>query len=105
MKAPGTTLRVTVALALPGHQEIVEIELPEGSSVADALECARMAGRFPQVDLGAARVGIWSRPCERDTVLREGDRVEIYRPLQADPKDGRRARARLKPSTRSRSGP
>lgn len=105
MKTPGMVLRVTVALALPGHQEVVAVELPEGSSVADALECARMTGSFPQVDFGAARVGIWSRPCERDTVLREGDRVEIYRPLQADPKDGRRARARLKPSSRSRNGP
>lgn len=104
-KAPQMTLRVTVAIALPGHQEVIAVELPEGSRVADALECARKGGRFPQVDFGQARVGIWSRPCERDTVLREGDRVEIYRPLQADPKDMRRARARLKPSTRSRNGP
>jgi uncharacterized protein len=99
------TLRVSVALALPGHQEVIALELPEGSRVADAIECARNAGRLAQIDFGAARLGIWSRPCERDTLLREGDRVEIYRPLQADPKDMRRARARLKPSTRSRNGP
>jgi putative ubiquitin-RnfH superfamily antitoxin RatB of RatAB toxin-antitoxin module len=99
------TLHVSVAVALPGHQEVLALELPEGSRVADALEAVRKAGRFPQVDFGTGPVGIWARACERDTVLREGDRVEVYRPLAADPKDMRRARARLKPSTRSRNGP
>jgi putative ubiquitin-RnfH superfamily antitoxin RatB of RatAB toxin-antitoxin module len=50
-------------------------------------------------------VGIWSRAASLETALREGDRVELYRDLKADPKDMRRRRARLKPSTRSRSGP
>jgi putative ubiquitin-RnfH superfamily antitoxin RatB of RatAB toxin-antitoxin module len=96
-------LRVTVAAALPGHQEVIEVELPEGATAADAARAARIGERFPQ--LGAPlRLGIWSRPCEESTPLRDGDRVEAYRALRADPKEQRRARARLKPSTRSRSG-
>jgi putative ubiquitin-RnfH superfamily antitoxin RatB of RatAB toxin-antitoxin module len=99
------TLRVTVAIALSGFQEVVAVELPDGSRVADALESVRRTGRFPQVEWNGARVGIWSRECGGDTVLREGDRVEVYRALTADPKDMRRTRARLKPSTRSRNEP
>ena len=61
--------------------------------------------RFAGLDVRALTVGLWSRVASEATVLREGDRVELYRGLKADPKDARRARARLKPSTRSRSGP
>jgi hypothetical protein len=62
--------------------------------------------RFPELDLGAAALGIWSRACDGDTRLRDGDRVEVYRALKADAKQQRRARARLKPtSPRSRNGP
>lgn len=91
-------IRVAVAAALPGVQEVVEVELAEGATVAEALACSRLEERFPAIDFAAARVGIWSRPCSRDTVLREGDRVEVYRELRADPKQMRRKRARLKPS-------
>ena len=96
-------MRVSIAVALPGSQEVIALELPEGSDVAAALAAAGIAARFP--DLERCEVGIWSRICARDTPLREGDRVEIYRPLAADAKAMRRQRARLKPSTRSRSGP
>lgn len=97
------TLRVAVAIALPDRQEVVELELAEGATVADALAAARVAERFPE--LARAAVGIWSRPCPPDRALRDGDRVEVYRGLRADAKAARRARARLKPSSRSRSGP
>jgi uncharacterized protein len=89
-------MRIQVAVALAARQEVIEIELPEGSTVADALAAAR---------LEAESVGVWSKPCSPQTRLRDGDRVEIYRPLQADPREMRRVRARLKPSSRSRSGP
>ncbi len=98
-------MRVTVAVALPGRQEVTELDLPEGADVAAALAAARIAERYPEIALDRCDVGIWSRMCARDTVLREGDRVEIYRPLAADAKAMRRERARIKPSTRSRSGP
>jgi len=89
---------VTVALALPDRQEVVALRLEAGSTAGDALARADLDRRFPGVDLATAPLGIWSRPCERSTRLRDGDRVEVYRPLQADPKEMRRRRARLKPS-------
>lgn len=97
-------MRITVAIALPGRQDVVEVELPDGAAVADALAAARVVERFPEFS-AATPVGVWSRRCDPTTRLRDGDRVEVYRPLQADPKAMRRARARLKPSSsRSRSG-
>ena len=98
-------MRVQVAVARPDRQEVIEVELPAGATVADALAAARLAQRFPEMDASGACVGIWSKPCGLDAPLREGDRVELYRPLEANPREMRRARARLKPSNRSRSGP
>jgi putative ubiquitin-RnfH superfamily antitoxin RatB of RatAB toxin-antitoxin module len=99
------TLRVSVAVALPGRQEVMALDMPEASSVSDALAKSGALAFFPGEDPANLRVGIWSRACALDTALRDGDRVEVYRALRADPKDMRRERARLKPSTRSRSGP
>ena len=98
-------MKVSVAIALPSRQEVIEVELPEGSDVAAALSSPAVRARWPGLDLEACDAGIWSRRCARDTALREGDRVEAYRPLAADAKAQRRERARLKPSTRSRNGP
>jgi putative ubiquitin-RnfH superfamily antitoxin RatB of RatAB toxin-antitoxin module len=98
------TLRITVAAAWPDRQEVVELELPEGSRVADALEAPAVRPLLASLDRAALAVGIWSRRVELDARLRDGDRVELYRPLAADPKAQRRSRARLTPSTRSRSG-
>ncbi len=98
-------MRVSVAMALPGFQEVVEVDLPEGATIADAIEAARLPQRFPSLQVANLEAGIWGKARGRLAVLREGDRVELYRPLEADPKDARRARARLKPSTRVRNGP
>jgi len=86
------TLHVSVAVALPDRQEVIEVELPDGSRVADALDASRLLERYPE--LRGAPTGIWSRQCAADTPLREGDRVELYRRLVADPKQMRRARVR-----------
>ena len=98
-------IRVAVALALPGRQEVIDLQMREGATVADAIAEARLDERFASLDAGKLRAGIWSRAASMTTVLREGDRVELYRELKADPKDARRRRARLKSSPRSRSGP
>jgi putative ubiquitin-RnfH superfamily antitoxin RatB of RatAB toxin-antitoxin module len=99
------TLRAWVVVALPDRQDVVEVELAHGATVADALAAARVAERYPQ--LAQAPAGIWSRRVAREERLRDGDRVEVYRELRADAKAQRRERARaLKPSSpRSRSGP
>jgi len=99
-------MKVQVAVALPGRQELLDLVLEPGATVGDALAAAGVGLRFPELDVARAAVGIWSRCCTRETRLRDGDRVEVYRELAADAKAQRRTRARLKPSSpRSRSGP
>jgi uncharacterized protein len=98
-------MRVTVALALPGRQEVVALDLPEGASVGEALAAADLAMRFPGIDLAGLDTGVWGVRVPPETVLREGDRVELYRALSADPKEMRRRRARPRSSPRSRNGP
>ena len=98
-------MRVTLAVALPGRQEVIELELSPGATVGEAIAAAQLARRFPEADLAELRTGIWSREARATARLREGDRVELYRELKADPKDMRRRRARASSSSRSRSGP
>jgi putative ubiquitin-RnfH superfamily antitoxin RatB of RatAB toxin-antitoxin module len=88
-------VRVTVVYS-PAPRQVKEwtLELAEGATVMQALQAAGVAAEFPSLDLNAVPVGVWGRtvpPVER---LREGDRVEIYRPLQVDPKVARRERFR-----------
>lgn len=87
------TIKVEVAYALPQKQAILEVEVPDGSS---ALEAARLSGivdRFEGLDLDDAKLGIFGKVVSPGQVLSDGDRVEIYRPLVADPKEVRKARA------------
>lgn len=99
-------MKVLVVLALPGVQEVVELELPEGSRVDAALAAARISERAPRLAAEGVETGIWGRPCAPQALLREGDRIEVYRAIKADAKAQRRERARVKPaSPRSRSGP
>ena len=90
-------MKIGVALARPGFQEVVELELPEGSTVADAIAAADLPVRWPGVDPASLTAGIWSRECAVTTPLREGDRVELYRDMLADAKAQRRERARRSP--------
>ena len=98
-------MRVSLAIAFASRQEVIELELAQHACIADAIAAARLAERFPGVDFSAMRTGIWSREAGPATGLRDGDRVELYRALEADPKDMRRARAKVRPSSRSRNGP
>jgi putative ubiquitin-RnfH superfamily antitoxin RatB of RatAB toxin-antitoxin module len=70
------------------------LQMPEGSTLLQALEASGLAAAFPEVDLGTAVAGIWGRKAGMTQLLREGDRVEVYRPLQVDPKVARRERFR-----------
>ena len=96
-------MKVLVAAAVASRQEVIELELPEGSTVADALERSRLIDRFPE--LAQAETGLWGRIVSPSTLLREADRVELYRPVSADAKAMRRERAALRASRRPRSGP
>jgi uncharacterized protein len=89
-----STIAIAVVFALPDRAARKELRLAAGATVADALE--RFATEAPPgLDLARAPVGIFGRRVERDHVLADGDRVEIYRPLAAEPKVARRRRARL----------
>jgi uncharacterized protein len=86
-------LRVEVVYALPLEQDCTSLECSEGTRVGQAIEASGVLQRHP--DLAPSSVGIWGRRCGLDDVVRDGDRVEIYRPLTADPKETRHRRARL----------
>jgi len=88
------TLWVEVAYATPLKQAIVRLEVPTGCTVAQAIERSGIRAQFPAMEVDGDAVGIFSRKVTLEQELREGDRVEIYRPLIADPKESRRKRAR-----------
>jgi hypothetical protein len=97
--------KVSVVAALPREQRVVELDLPAGASVWDAVRASGLLALYEGLPAEELAVGVWSRACPRETLLREGDRVEIYRPIRADAKAMRRDRARLRPSRRSRNAP
>ena len=84
---------VEVAYALPDKQSLVSLEVEKGTTLKEAIEASGILDSFDQIDLTKDRVGIFSKFATLDTVLREKDRVEIYRPLIADPKQVRKERA------------
>ena len=86
-------MTVEVAYALPGKQSILEVEVPVGTTVLEAALQSGIVSKFEGVDLENAKFGIFGQVVASRQVLREGERVEIYRPLIADPKDVRKARA------------
>jgi uncharacterized protein len=90
----GDRLRVEVVYALPQHAIELVLRLPTGSTVAHALAAAAADQRFQGLDLDAAAVGVFGVAVRRDRALEQGDRIEIYRPLAADPKAARRARVK-----------
>jgi putative ubiquitin-RnfH superfamily antitoxin RatB of RatAB toxin-antitoxin module len=85
--------RVEVVYATPATQRRYAVDVREGATVRDAVEQSGVLREFPQIDLARERVGIHGRLAALDEALREGDRVEILRPLVADPKTVRRRRA------------
>ena len=87
-------IRVEVAYALPERQMVIPLEVDEGTTVKQAILRSGILGKFPGLELTPeTKVGIFSKIVPMDTVLRDGDRVEIYRPLIADPKEVRKRRA------------
>jgi putative ubiquitin-RnfH superfamily antitoxin RatB of RatAB toxin-antitoxin module len=88
-----TRIQVEVAYAKPEAQVILPVLVEPGATVADIIGQSGILARFPEIDLADAKVGIFSKPCGLDYAPRHKDRIEIYRPLIADPKEARRQRA------------
>lgn len=88
-------LNVEVVYATPEIQRIVRIDVPEGTTLYDAAVLSGLAEEFCEIDLNSIPMGIFGVRIKMATtrVLHPGDRVELYRPLIADPKENRRSRA------------
>ncbi|MDH3694442.1 MAG: RnfH family protein [Gammaproteobacteria bacterium] len=87
-------IRVEVAYALPDEQCLVEVQIDLGSTARYAIAQSGLLLKFPHIDLSSQKIGVFSRFIDVSTVLSDGDRVEIYRPLEISPKKARRLRAR-----------
>lgn len=93
MSKMAESLSVEIAYALPQKQELVHLQLPAGSTVQQAIDASGLRQKYPEIDLAKNKVGVFGKLTKLDTPLRDKDRVEIYRPLIADPKEVRKKRA------------
>jgi len=91
--ASAEVISVEVAYATPEEQRIISLEVVPGTTLRQAIEQSGILEHFSEIDLGNAKVGIFGKLKKLDEALRAGDRVEIYRPLIADPKQVRKQRA------------
>ena len=102
----GGTLTVAVACSpADGSAEECRVVIPLGATLIDALRASGFLERHPHIDLARQEVGIWGRIRALDAPLKDGDRVEVYRPLQVDPKEARRRRQRLQQVDRATCSP
>ena len=90
---PHPMIHIEVVYATADRQVLLDLTVPQGTSVAEGIEQSAIRDEFPELKLDLNAVGIFSRKVPLDHLLREGDRIEIYRPLKADPKELRRQRA------------
>ena len=85
-------IQIEVAYARPDQQLLLPLRVAAGSTVAQVIEASGVLAKFPEIDLAQNKVGIFGKLTKLDTVVRERDRIEIYRALIADPKEVRRQR-------------
>ncbi len=87
------SIHVEVVYALADVQELAQLDLPGGSTVAQAIAASGLLEKYPEIDLKKNKLGVFAKLAKAETMLRDRDRVEIYRPLIADPKEVRKQRA------------
>ncbi|MFA5632222.1 MAG: RnfH family protein [Porticoccaceae bacterium] len=99
MSATSDLVDIEVACALADKQRIIVLRVPRGTTALEAVRSSKIADAFADVDIETAQMGVFSRvlgsrgmPSPREYVVESGDRIEIYRPLLADPKEVRRQR-------------
>lgn len=86
-------ITIEVAYAKPEQQVIISLEMPEDTTVEQTIKASGILEQFPEIDTSDLKVGIFGNVCKLERLIREGDRIEVYRPLIHDPKDARRERA------------
>lgn len=84
------TISVEVACATPDKQFLEQVELNKPATVAEAIVASGVREAFPELNFDELKIGVWSKPLAPATQLRDGDRVEVYRPLEMDPREARR---------------
>jgi putative ubiquitin-RnfH superfamily antitoxin RatB of RatAB toxin-antitoxin module len=89
-------MQVEVIYALRSEQNLLRLEVAEGSSIQSVIEQSGILERYPEIDISKLKVGIFSRLADLSHVVREDDRIEIYRPLVIDPMEARRLRAPIR---------
>ena len=89
-----SVLNIEVGYALPDQQVLIALAVEEGTTIREAIARSGLLERFPGLRAGPGRVGVFGRVVDPDALVRDGDRIEIYRPLIADPRDARRERAK-----------
>lgn len=93
MNCMENSIQIEVAFATPAKQKIVECRVEAGTSARDAVRVSGIERYFPEIDLDNSDLGVFGKAVVDDYELQDGDRIEIYRPLIADPKEIRRQRA------------
>jgi putative ubiquitin-RnfH superfamily antitoxin RatB of RatAB toxin-antitoxin module len=96
MEMAELTINIELVYIKPESQNVLKLKVAKGTTIQQALESSGLLEQFPEIDLSANKVGIYSKIKPLDTVLEADDQVEIYRPLLADPKEARRRRASKK---------
>ncbi len=86
-------INVEVVYALAEKQSLLSFEITEGLTAIEAVQHSGIIDIYPEIDLENIQLGIFSKSCTNEQILNEGDRVEIYRPLIADPREVRKRRA------------
>jgi putative ubiquitin-RnfH superfamily antitoxin RatB of RatAB toxin-antitoxin module len=86
-------IEVEIVFALPDQQDMRTVEVESGATVADVLTKSGLLNAFPEHDIALLTPGIWGREVESGHPVKQGDRVEFYRPLEIDPREARRRRA------------
>lgn len=89
----GNSINIEVLYALPHEQVLLKVQAPQGATADEAIRLSGVLEKHPEIDLAKHKLGIYGKLSKLDMILRDKDRVEIYRPLIADPKEVRRQRA------------
>jgi len=92
--ASADEIAVEVVVAMPDRQELCGLRLPAGTDAAGAVQRAGLRSKFPEINWSNSKLAVWGRIVSADYLLKDGDRVEVIRPLELDPRVARRALAR-----------
>ena len=83
-------MKVEIVFAAPTHQVLKTVVVGDGATVADVITASGLARQFPDYDLDGLQAGVWGKLVDRARQVSENDRVEIFRPLEMDPREARR---------------